>query len=155
DAAAGKEATIIDVDLKTLLPYPPTPDGLLERFAYHLSRAAGVGEERFEKLAKGQKGWSDKLIELMENHVLLPAARGRVLIVVENADAVWGLGKVQGAFYQALRRWKERVAHKPSWSSLRLIVLLSTMPSLVFDDPEAADSLFANLAADVIELCDL
>jgi hypothetical protein len=146
DASAGEQTTVIDVDLESLLPEPPTPDGLLERFAYHLSRAAGVGEERFEKLAEGSHGWSDKLLELMEDHILLPATRGRVVLVVEKADAVWGLGDVQGVFYQALRRWKERVAHKPSWSSLRLVFLLSTTPSLVFEDPEYAD---------VIELRDL
>src|SRR5262249_20950374 len=123
------------------------PDGLLERFAYHLSRAAGVGEERFEKLAMERHEWSDKLIVLMEEHVLLPAARGRVVLVVENADAARGLGRVQGAFYQALSRWKERARQKASWSSLRLIFLLSTRPPFVFEDPEDI--------GDVIEVGDL
>jgi hypothetical protein len=156
DAEAGKQSLFLEADLLDLLRplrKPATSDGLLERFARNLRKEARVDESRFEKLAKSRQGWSDKLIELMEDHVL-PAARGRVVLVVDKADAVWGLGKVQGAFYGALRHWKER-ANRPAWSNLRLILLLSTTPSLVFEDPDHADSPFANLTNDVIELLDL
>jgi hypothetical protein len=148
----GKTSLVIEADLENLLPEPATPDGLLERFARHLLAETGADDAVFERLASGRQGWSDKLVELMEQHVL-PTCEGRLVLIIQNADAVWGLGKVQGAFYRALRVWKER-AHRPAWSMLRFILLLSTTPSLVFEDPEHANSPFANLTTDVIKIGD-
>ncbi|MEO5728932.1 MAG: AAA-like domain-containing protein, partial [Byssovorax sp.] len=150
--AAGKQSLVLEVNLLDMLPRPATADGLLEQFARNLSREARVADEAFEKLARGRQGWSDKLIELLEDHIL-PAAQGRVVLVVEKADAVWGLHDVQGSFYGALRRCKER-ASRPAWSSLRFVLLLSTTPSLVFEDPDHIDSPLANLT-EVIELLEL
>ncbi|MEP7125981.1 MAG: AAA-like domain-containing protein [Byssovorax sp.] len=152
DTVEKKTSLVLEADLENLLPDPATPDGLLESFGRHLLAETGADDAVFERLAKGRQGWSDKLVELMEKHVL-PACEGRLVLVIQNADAVWGLGKVQGAFYRALRVWKER-AHRPAWSSLRFILLLSTTPSLVFEDPEHANSPFANLTTDIIELGD-
>ncbi|MFS8066940.1 MAG: AAA-like domain-containing protein [Byssovorax sp.] len=151
--ANDKASIVINADLENLLPEPATADGLLESFGRHLLAETGAEDAVFERLARGRQGWSDKLVELMEKHVL-PACEGRLVLVIQNADAVWGLGKVQGAFYRALRVWKER-AYLQAWSSLRFILLLSTTPSLVFEDPEHANSPFANLTTDVIELGDL
>jgi AAA domain-containing protein/SIR2-like protein len=153
DERGGKKSLVLHTDLRDLLSRTATPDELLERFARNLSNEARLEPARFESLSKGRQGWSDKLIELMEDHIL-PKARGRTVLVVEKADAVWGLGDVQGAFYGALRRCKER-ASRPAWSSLRFILLLSTTPSLVFEDPAHADSPFSNLTADAIHLEDL
>ncbi len=152
DHAAGKQSLVLEVNLLDMLPRPATADGLLEQFARNLSREAHVADEAFEKLARGRQGWSDKLIELLEDHIL-PAAQGRVLLVVDKADAVWGLHDVQGSFYGALRRCKER-ASRPAWSSLRFVLLLSTTPSLVFEDPDHIDSPLGNLT-EVIELLEL
>jgi hypothetical protein len=93
----------------------------------------------------------------MEDHVL-PAARGRLVLVLDKADALWGEAEVQGRFYKALRTWKERGQERKKqalWSPLRLVLLISTTPALVFDDPKHGDSPFYNLTAEWIELREL
>jgi hypothetical protein len=157
DAKLGKDALVIEADLGALLQEEPRPtaDVFLERFAHHLLREVRAGEDAFDTIARDRAGWADKLRFLMEDHVLR-RANGRLVLVLDKADALWGEPTVQGAFYAALRVWKERArAGKRGWPSLRLVLLLSTTPALVFEDPEHRDSPFYNLTADVIELRDL
>jgi hypothetical protein len=153
DAKLARETTVIEADLGAILPKQRTADTLLESFARHLLREVGAGPDTVDAIVRDRDGWSNKLRDLMEDHVL-PRARGRLVLVLDKADALWGEADVQGDFYKALRLWKDR-ARKPLWSSLRLVLLISTTPALVFDDPKHQDSPFYNLTADFIELREL
>lgn len=155
DARDGTPSLFLEVDLSELLLQlgtNPTPDGLLERFARSLRTEARIDDDSFDKIAARRHSWSDKLIELMEDHVLKAAAC--VVLVVKRADAAWGRNDIQAAFYGALRKWKER-AHQLEWKRLRFVLLLSKTPALVFEDSEGFGSPFSNIAIDVIELSDL
>jgi hypothetical protein len=130
-AADGEDSRIVEVHLSLLLPDPPTFDGLLQSLAAYLVDRLSGDEAWLAKIeSKRRLGWPVKLSTLLEDH-LLPASPRRLVLAVDAADAVWGL-PFQSAFFGMLRSFCERI--QEPWPRLRLILLLSSTPSLTFKD---------------------
>jgi hypothetical protein len=153
DAAEGKQSLVIELDLSALVPSEPGRDldGLLENIARSVVQQVPEGDEAWvSALAQGRDPWPIKLRKLLQKHVL-PAAGDRLFVVVERADEVWGL-PFQGELYGMFRNWCE-LGHKEPWARLRVLMALSTTPSLVLDGPDGSRSPW-NLVAP-IELSEL
>ncbi|MEO7330465.1 MAG: AAA-like domain-containing protein, partial [Minicystis sp.] len=152
DAADGKQSLVIELDLGALLPSdrPRDLDALLENMARSAVQQVPEGDEAWvSALAGGRDPWPIKLRKLFQKH-LLPTT-DRLFLVVERADEVWGL-PFQGELYGMFRSWCE-LGHKDPWARLRVLMALSTTPSLVLDGPEGSRSPW-NLVPP-IELSDL
>ncbi len=140
DSAEGKQGLVIELDLGALLPgdHARSLDGLLENVARSVVQQVPEGDEAWvSALAGGRDPWPIKLRKLFQKHVL-PAAGDRLFLVVERADEVWGL-PFQGELYGMFRSWCE-LGHKEPWARLRVLMALSTTPSLVLDGPEGSRS---------------
>jgi hypothetical protein len=64
---------------------------------------------------------------------LLRRAPGRLLLAMDRLDVLLGRPYSDG-FFGMLRAWAEK-GHSPPWSALRLLLSISTTPSLFIDNP--------------------
>lgn len=150
DADRGRASAIIEMDLQRLVPEVFSFDALCENLAAHLVEKTGGDKAWVAKLRKSTLPWPVKLATLMEDRIL-PAAKGRVVLAVDEADALWREPGQHG-LYRMFRSWCEK-ANEPGWAKLRFVFLLSTTSSLAFEGPNHKDSPF-NLGSP-IELPDL
>jgi hypothetical protein len=129
--AGGAQTRIVEVDLGVRLPDPPTLDGLLQNLAADLVHQLGGDEAWLDELEQKRRlGW-DQRLEMLLHDRLLPAAPGRLVLAIDNADAVWEQ-PFAPRFYRLLRSFCEKT--QDPWPRLRLALLLSSTPSLVFHD---------------------
>jgi hypothetical protein len=57
-----------------------------------------------------------------------------VLLAIDRADAIWG-SELADELFGLVRAWAENAAEPGSWSSLRLILAVSTTPALLIRNP--------------------
>jgi hypothetical protein len=129
--ADGGQTRIVEVDLRVRLSDPPTFDGLLQNLAADLVHQLRGEEAWLDGLeSKKRLGW-DLRLEFLLHDRILPAAPGRLVLAIDNADAVWEQ-PFAPRFYRLLRSFCEKT--QDPWPRLRLALLLSSTPSLVFHD---------------------
>ena len=145
--ADGAGARIVEVDLSLLVPEPresATLDGLLENLAAYIIDQTGGDGAWLDEMGKKRFPWPVKFSMLVER--VLKASPQRLVLAIRKADDVWGL-PFQSAFYRTWRSLCEK-AHNEPWSRLRLVLVLSSAPGLVFEGPDHQDSPW-NLAEDI------
>lgn len=109
----------------------------LDDFLYFLGRSitrklgydTGLVDQAWER-SLGAKG---KLNYLMEDKIL-PQTRQQILIAIDEADLLLSR-PYHSDFFAMLRAWYNNAAHDPIWEGLNLMMVISTEPYLLIDDP--------------------
>jgi AAA-like domain/Effector-associated domain 5 len=143
-AADGEDSRIVEIDLAICLPDPPSLDGLVEQLCALLVRRLGADRASLQDVADTRLGWPLKLQSLLEDN-LLPSVPHRLVLAVRNADAVCGT-PFQRRFFEMLHSFCDSTMDP--WPRLRLVLLLSSHPSAVFEGTPLTD------VAQTIELGD-
>ncbi len=150
DARKGQRSLVIEMNLRQLVPEPFSFDALCENFAADLVKKMNGEDAWVTTLVKSSLRWQLKLAAFMEDRVLR-AAKGRVVLAIDEADALWR-DPAHHKLYSIFRSWGEKRS-EDGWSKLRFIFLLPTTNTLSFEGPRDLNSPF-NLATP-IELTDL
>jgi hypothetical protein len=149
DLRDGRRSEAVVVNLNALLhPDAPLDEPFFALARYLIKFMAGP-DEWLAECASHPVPWPARLTSLMERRIL-PKAGSRLLLALEQADAAWEM-PYQNDFYGMLRAWCGQSDREP-WSKFRLILAISTTPSLLFDGPEGRHSPWNLLAP--IELRD-
>lgn len=112
-------------------PALATLDALLRELGSNVAAALGVDIPVVEQSFGRSKNPMANLNWLMERN-LLPRVPGRLLIAMDRLDVL--LGRPYGdAFFGMLRAWAEK-GHSAPWAALRLLLSISTTPSLFVEN---------------------
>lgn len=111
-------------------------DTLLRALGLHLLRALDPdqperAQERVAACWHGPDAGKSKLTWLLERHVLSPLRPTKLLLALERTDRLEEC-PFRHDFFALLRGWAEKKSEEP-WSQLRLLVTLSTEPTLLED----------------------
>lgn len=149
DLREGRRSEAVVVNLHSLLDPDTTIDDPFRAFARYLIKFMGGPEDWLTECEAQPLSWPSRLTQLMAGRIL-PKAGARLILALEHADAAWGM-PFQSDFYGMLRAWCGQSDQDP-WAKLRLILTISTTPSLLFDSPDRRHSPWNLLAP--IELRD-
>ncbi len=104
-------------------------DDLFKEFAYEFIDQLGLDDGSFEKAWQRRRPPARKLTHFLQR-TALPAARGRFFLAIDRADAILETDFAQEVF-GVLRRWAEMGNRGAPWERLRLLLAVSTEPSLL------------------------
>ncbi|MBK8264910.1 MAG: AAA-like domain-containing protein [Nannocystis sp.] len=126
----GGDARVIAINLDTF-DFESRRDygSFILELAYQIVAALG-GDESWVAATWGARGGvNQRLGRLMREHITPLSAR-RVILAIDRVDAVWGLPFKDDCFGM-LRAW----AQDPRLAKLRLILAISTTPTMLIDRP--------------------
>lgn len=128
-------------------------DAMLKELAGELAQQFG-GQQLVEQ-AWGRPSTPNKKCTWLMRELILPRVEGQLILGIDNADSIWQR-PYKDDFFGLLRTWADppaqlSYAEKSLWAKLRLILGISSSPSLLIEDPMISPF---NLS-DPIELDDL
>lgn len=142
-------STIVTVNLSFFVKESKQSlDSLLKEMAAVVVQELQGDPQLVTRIWEGFGSPSNKFTRLMELH-LLPQISGRLVLAIDRADVIWRQ-PFKEDFFSLLRGWADE-ADNPIWSSLRLILAVSSSPLLLMEDQRRSPF---NLT-DPIELSDL
>jgi hypothetical protein len=118
-------------------------DALLEGLGARIVEARDTTPESLAEAWRRPGSAAARLTRLMERHVL-PGVRTSLVLAIDGADAALG-GALQDDLFALLRAWAE--AYDEPWPRLRLLLTVSTTPSLLVRDPNRSPF---NLTAPIV-----
>jgi hypothetical protein len=132
-AAKQKNQTIVYLDLQTIeTAQRKTLNGLLQNLAKGIARQVGIDLTVVDKLWKSSLGALDKFNQLLEEHVL-PSV-DVCLLAIDEADQLLDTA-YKADFFGMVRSWNSLGAFKPPWHKLNVVMIISTHPYLLIDNP--------------------
>ncbi len=126
----GGAAKVIAINLDTF-DYEARRDyaSFIRELAYQIVAAIGGDEAWVDEIWESRGGVNQRLGRLMREHIIALGEK-RVILAIDRVDAVWGLPFKDDCFGM-LRAW----AQDPRLAKLRLILAISTTPTMLIDRP--------------------
>jgi hypothetical protein len=129
DLQAGNSSQIVEINFQT---FPKDAFSSLDALLYHFgSRAilSAQGVQQWLETAWKRPGDPLEKLDWLLRERLLPAKPGRFILSVESADVLHNCA-CQDEFFALLRGWAQD-ADNPRLSQLRLVLAISTTPTLL------------------------
>ncbi|MCP4660669.1 MAG: TIR domain-containing protein [bacterium] len=104
-------------------------DDLLHEFAYEVVDQLDLDDEALDRAWQRRRPPARKLTHFLERTVL-PASGDRLFLAIDRADAIVRTEHAQDVF-GVFRRWAELGSRGDPWERLRLLLVVSTEPSLL------------------------
>jgi hypothetical protein len=108
-------------------------DEFFRYLAYAIALRARIKTADLDAIWQTPFGARFRLTQVIDE-LLLSRAEDRILLVIDEADVL-----LHTAFYTdffgLLRAWHNRRAFEPRWTKLDIVLVISTHPSLLIDDP--------------------
>lgn len=125
------------LSLDRLAPRPDASLGeLLHALAAHLCHALGRDDIDVNGAFARSPSPQANLSWLLQRHLLPRDGDGLLLLAIDRADAILGMGALIAAeFFALLRAFAEDGAEPGPWSGLRLLLCISTSPTRLISEP--------------------
>jgi hypothetical protein len=107
-------------------------DAFLHYVALRIGAQLRLGEAAIRKAWRGGSGTPEKLTSLIEE-IVLPRAETRVVLAIDEADMLLRTN-FHTNFFSLIRSWYNLGALVEIWENLKIIMAISTEPSLLIRD---------------------
>jgi hypothetical protein len=131
---AHPTADIVYMDLQSIAHQEfESADRFLRYFASTITRKlrkeAGIVSEIWQE----HLGAQDKLVKVMEEHVL-PVSSRQVVLAIDEADRLLSV-PFHSDFFALMRSWHNNRAIDPVWNRINLVMVIATEPYLLISNP--------------------
>jgi hypothetical protein len=127
-------ANIVYIDLQSIEHREfESADDFLKYFASTITRKLRMDEDVVNKIWQQKLGSQDKLVKVMEEHVL-PTSDRQIILAMDEADRLLTV-PFHSDFFALMRSWHNNRAVDPLWNKLNLAMVIATEPYLLISNP--------------------
>ena len=131
---AQKETNIVYLDLQSIEHEAfDSADRFLKYFASAITRKLRLDEGAVAKIWEERLGPQDKLVKVMEEHIL-PQSDRLIILAMDEADRLLTV-PFHNDFFALMRSWHNNRAIDPLWNRLNLVMVIATEPYLLISNP--------------------
>lgn len=131
---AASTASIVYVDLQSIEHAEfESANRFLKYFAGFITRKLRMDAGAVENVWQEALGPQDKLVKVMEDHIL-PNSDRQIVLAIDEADRLLTV-PFQNDFFALMRSWHNNRAIDPLWTRLNLAMVIATEPYLLISNP--------------------